>query len=295
MNDSESGTTTPAYELLAPAGPAGPFVFASPHSGDHYPADFQAASPLAPLMLRRSEDAFIDRLFATAPAHGAPLLRARWARVFLDVNREPYELDPGMFEEPLPAHANTSSLRVASGLGTIARLVAEGVEVYDRKLALTEIEERLDRVYRPYHARLGQLLQAARAAHGRAILVDCHSMPSIPAPGDTDGGRRRPDIVLGDRFGTTASADFVDWTRHAFREAGFVVARNNPYAGGFTTHHYGRPAEGLHTLQIEINRALYMDEVAIRPSADFAEIARGIDSVVARLVQYEHEGRLAAE
>ncbi len=285
----------PPFEVIQPARRAGPFVFASPHSGDHYPPAFVATSPLAPAMLRRSEDAFVDRLFASAAAAGAPLIHARYARVFLDVNREPYELDPAMFEEPLPAHANTSSLRVAGGLGTIARVVAEGAEVYGAKLALAEIESRLELIYRPYHEALAGLLRRARETAGHGFLIDCHSMPSIGGPGDGDGGRRRPDIVLGDRFGTTTSAEFVEWARQAFREAGFVVARNNPYAGGFTTHHYGRPAEGQHALQIEINRALYMDELEIAPNDGFDDVANRLSQVVARLVAFEPEHRLAAE
>ena len=285
----------PPFEVIAPTRRSVPFVYASPHSGDHYPRPFVAASSLDPLTLRRSEDAFVDRLFAAAPAHGAPLIRARYARVYLDVNREPYELDPTMYDEPLPAHANTTSLRVAGGLGTIARIVAEGAEVYRGKLALAEIEARLDTIYRPYHQALGALLTETRAAFGHAVLIDCHSMPSIGGPNDSDGGRRRSDIVLGDRFGTTANSELVEWTRQAFREAGFVVARNNPYAGGFTTHHYGRPADGFHTLQVEINRALYMNETAITPNDDFDRVAAGLSQVVARLAEYRLERPLAAE
>lgn len=285
----------PPFELSAPHSLTAPVVYASPHSGDHYPDDLIAATRLPRHMLRKSEDSFVDRLFAAAPQFGSPLLRARWARVYLDVNREPYELDQGMFADPLPAHANTSSLRVAGGLGTIARVVADGAEVYGGKLRFAEAEDRVARLWRPYHAALVELVAQTRRAFGFSILVDCHSMPSVGGPMDRDGGRSRPDIVLGDRFGASCAPALTDHVHRRLERLGYVVARNNPYAGGFTTHHYGQPARASHALQIEINRALYMDERMIEPLPAFAEHARNFAALIAELSGLDLRPSLAAE
>ena len=290
-----SAADVPPYELSAPSRQTAPVVFASPHSGDHYPADLIAATRLPRYTLRRSEDSFVDRLFAAAPQFGAPLLRALWARVYLDVNREPYELDQGMFADALPPHANTSSLRVAGGLGTIARVVAEGAEVYDGKLRFAEAEDRIARLWRPYHAALAELVMRTRRTFGFSVLIDCHSMPSIGGPMDRDGGRSRPDIVLGDRFGAACAPALSDFVHRRLEEQGYVVARNNPYAGGFTTHHYGQPARGSHALQIEMNRALYMDERAIEPLPVFDEHARNFSALIAELATIDLRPALAAE
>ncbi|MDP6952025.1 MAG: N-formylglutamate amidohydrolase, partial [Alphaproteobacteria bacterium] len=225
----------PAFEVLQPARQSTPIVYASPHSGDYYPPEFVAESRLDPLTLRKSEDSFVDALFGAAPAFGSPLLRARYARVYLDVNREPFELDPGMFRDPLPPQVNSTSLRVAGGLGTIARVVADGAEVYRDKLSFAEAEDRLARIYHPYHAALADLLRRTRARFGQAVLIDCHSMPSVGGPMDADGGHRRPDIVLGDRFGTAAAPALVDFVQATLSDLGYAVGRNAPYAGGFTT------------------------------------------------------------
>lgn len=290
-----SDADVPPFDILAPVRQTAPVVFASPHSGDHYPSDLIAASRLSRQMLRKSEDSFVDRLFGAAPGLGAPLLRARWARVYLDVNREPYELDQGMFADPLPPHANTASLRVAGGLGTIAKVVADGAEVYGGKLRFAEAEARVDRVWRPYHTALSELVAQTRRAFGFSILVDCHSMPSVGGPMDRDGGRSRPDVVLGDRFGAACGAALTDFAHQELERMGYVVARNNPYAGGFTTHHYGQPAHGRHALQIEINRALYMDERSIEPLPSFAEHARNFAELAAGFASVDLRPTLAAE
>jgi N-formylglutamate amidohydrolase len=290
-----SAFEVPPCDILAPVRQTAPVVFASPDSGDHYPADLIAASRLSRQTLRKSEDSFVDRLFEAAPRFGAPLLRARWARVYLDVNREPYELDQGMFADPLPPHANTASLRVAGGLGTIARVVADGAEVYGGKLRFADAEARVERLWRPYHAALGQLVAQTQRAFGFAILIDCHSMPSVGGPMDRDGGRSRPDVVLGDRFGAACAAQLSDFVHGRLERLGYAVARNNPYAGGFTTHHYGRPAHASHALQIEINRALYMDERTIEPLPSFAEHARNFAALSAELASLDLRPSLAAE
>ncbi len=280
----EAGATPAiAFEVRAPARVSLPFVYASPHSGTHYPSEFVAAARLDPLALRRSEDSFVDEIFAGAPALGAPLLRACFARAFCDPNREPYELDPGMFEDRLPDYANTTSSRVAGGLGTIARTVGGGGEIYRRKLTFAEAESRILGYYRPYHDALTRLLHDAHQRFGLAILIDCHSMPSVGGPLEWDQGRLRPDIVLGDRFGRSCAPALTEATEEILKRQGYRVLRNRPYAGGFTTHHYGRPAENLHALQIEINRALYMDEARIERSpgltrlqADMAALMDGL-------------------
>ena len=246
--------------VRAPVRQTVPLVFASPHSGRDYPADFVAASKLDSKALRRSEDSFIDELYASAPDHGAPLISAVFPRAFCDPNREPYELDPAMFTGPLPSHANTRSPRVLAGLGTIARVVASGAEIYAGKLPVDEAERRIARCYRPYHDRLRLLLDQTRSVFGWSLLVDCHSMPSVGGPMDHDSGLSRVDVVLGDCFGASCSSLFTQVAEDAFRQRGYRVVRNTPYAGGFTTRHYGHPRQGSHALQIELNRALYMDE-----------------------------------
>lgn len=285
----------PPFDILSPLRQTAPVVLASPHSGDYYPPDLLAASRLSLQILRKSEDSFVDRLFAAAPQLGAPLLRGRWARVYLDVNREPYELDQGMFADPLPPHVNTSSLRVAGGLGTIARVVADGAEVYGTKLRFAEAESRVARIWRPYHAALAELVAHTRQIFGFCILIDCHSMPSVGGPMDRDGGRVRPDIVLGDRFGAACAPALAEYAQQRLEAMGYVVTRNNPYAGGFTTHHYGQPARGVHALQIELNRALYMDERTIEPLPSFDAHAHNLAELIAGLSALDLRPSLAAE
>ncbi len=282
MSHSHSAfAVEPPVEVLRPAQPTGPLLFSSPHSGNVYPAAFVATSRLDPLTLRRSEDAFVDELFAAAPGAGAPLLRAKFPRAFVDPNREPYELDPGMFADDLPAYVNRSSPRVGAGLGTIAKVVASGAEIYDGKLVFAEAEARIERLYRPYHAALETLVGEAVSRCGSAWLIDCHSMPAIGGPTDRDSGRRRVDFVLGDAHGTSCAASLIDWTDSFLRGLGYTVTRNDPFAGGFITRHYGRPAENRHALQIEINRRLYMDEDRIQHSPGFATLAHDLGKFVA--------------
>ena len=271
--------------VLAPAEQTRPLVFASPHSGRIYPPEFVAASRLDPIGLRRSEDSFVDELFACAPAHGAPLLAALFPRAFCDPNREPYELDPAMFSGPLPAQANTRSPRVAAGLGTIARVVANGADIYRDKLPVAEAERRIAAYYRPYHSRLRELVDATRRRFGWSLLVDCHSMPSVGGPLDRDAGLSRVDVVLGNCYGGSCAPAIILAVEEGFRSQGYRVVRNTPYAGGFTTRHYGQPRTGSHALQIELNRALYMDEDAHAKIPGFAALAAAIDLVVAGLAE----------
>jgi N-formylglutamate amidohydrolase len=272
-------------DVLAPHAQTAPVVFASPHSGNNYPAAFVAASRLDPVALRRSEDAFVDEIFGAAPELGAPLLRAHFPRAFVDPNREAFELDPTMFEDRLPDYVNVSSPRIEAGLGTIARVVTNGEEIYRDKLRFCEALERIETFYRPYHGRLEALLKNTRDRFGGALLIDCHSMPSIGGPMDADSGLRRVDIVLGDRHGSSCNPEVTDLVEETCRDLGFRVTRNRPYAGGFTTHHYGQPRQGIHALQIEINRALYMDESAIKRTEGFASLARRIRDLIGILAK----------
>lgn len=269
--------------IWPPAGaPVSPLVFNSPHSGSDYPAEFVAASQLDLATLRRSEDCFIDDLFADAPAHGAPLLRAFFPRAYVDVNREPFELDPGMFTGSLPAHVNTRSLRAAGGLGTIARVVADGKNIYREKLSFAEAERRITALYRPYHAALRALLESTARRAGAAVLIDCHSMPSTGAAA-SGPGERPAEIILGDRFGASCSPLISAAVETALRELGYQVVRNVPYAGGHITDTYGLTGGGWHALQIEISRALYMDEAAIVPGPGYARLRADMSVLIARL------------
>lgn len=278
--------------VQAPSPQTVPLVFASPHSGRDYPADFVAASRLDPLALRRSEDSFVDELFAAAPVHGAPLIAACFPRAYCDPNREPYELDPEMFADPLPAFANTRSPRVAAGLGTIPKVVATGTEIYRTKLPVAEAEWRVATCYRPYHSRLRALVDATRHLFGWSLLVDCHSMPSVGGPLDRDAGTARVDVVLGDCFGAACAPIVTHTVEESFLRLGYRVVRNAPYAGGYTTRHYGQPSTGSHALQIELNRALYMDERAHARSPGFAPLAADLGQVIADLAALVREQAL---
>ena len=244
-------------EILAPDKQCLPVVLASPHSGRAYSDAFLAAARLDPLALRQSEDGYVDEIFGMAARLGVPLLKALYPRAFVDANREAFELDPAMFRERLPDYVNSRSPRVMAGLGTIARVVAQGQEIYRDKLALGEAMRRIEHCYWPYHNALASLLDETVDLFGYCILLDCHSMPST---GDT-GSQRHVDFVLGDCHGSACSKSLIDAAQVWLAERGYVVVRNAPYAGGYTTRHYGRPVAGIHAMQIEINRALYMDEV----------------------------------
>jgi N-formylglutamate amidohydrolase len=271
------------WEILAPDHQRVPLVFASPHSGTDYSPEFLTATSLDLLTIRRSEDSFVDELFAAAPELGAPLLRAHFPRAYVDVNREPFELDPDMFEDELPSYANTQSSRVAAGLGTIARVVSSGQEIYRTKLRFADASQRITGFYRPYHRALKSLTDETRNRFGWCVLVDCHSMPSVGGPLDPDAGRGRADFVLGDCFGTACGELVTRTVEEALRGLGYAVVRNRPFAGGYTTRHYGRPSSGVHALQIEINRALYMDERRIAHNDRFPAIRQEMTRVIASL------------
>jgi N-formylglutamate amidohydrolase len=268
------------FELHRPTAKRVPLIVASPHSGSNYPVEFVAASRLDPLALRRSEDSFVDELFGAAPRLGAPLLSARFARAYLDVNREPYELDPKMFADPLPDFVNAGSPRVRMGLGTIARIVANGEEIYAGKLRFADAQRRIETLYLPYHATLRRLTAETAALFGGYVLLDCHSMPSLAG---AICGSGAADIVLGDCHGTACAPTIVEAVRRFFALRGFAVAINAPYAGGYTTEHYGDPPHRRHALQVEINRALYMDERSYRRKPRFARLVADLSELLRQL------------
>lgn len=290
----------PPFDVLEPAALGCPLVFSSPHSGDVYPRRFLDRTRLTSAQLRRSEDAFVDILFGGVCGLGAPLIRARFPRSYLDLNREPYELDPRMFDGRVPVFANTRSMRVAGGLGTIPRVIGQGQEIYAARLPVEEATGRIEKLYKPYHARLHGLVARAQQNFGVAVLVDCHSMPSGPSPagaipaGPLFAGQARSagateakpkaDFVIGDRHGTSCATVLVDIVEAKLRDLGYVVHRNKPYAGGFITEHYGNPAANCHAMQIEVSRALYMDEQNVSRSARFGEIRAALTEVAAALV-----------
>jgi len=285
-------------EVRRPASLRSPVIFASPHSGRCYSPQFLAQACLDSARLRKSEDAFVDDLFAAVPDAGTPLLLAHFPRAYVDVNREAYELDPDMFDGPLPEHVVTRSPRVAAGLGTVPRIVASGEEIYAGPLTYKEVRDRIERHHRPYHAALADLVDAARDAFGAALVVDCHSMPSSGGAEIARRGGPPVDIVLGDCHGSACAPDVTNCAEQALSTAGFLVVRNKPYAGGHTTRHYGRPMNGVHALQIEINRSLYMDEARLAPRADFDRVRERLHPLIRALADIDIGGlrpRVAAE
>jgi N-formylglutamate amidohydrolase len=262
------------FEIWEPDHQPLPFILNSPHSGRIYPREFIENSRLDQIGIRRSEDHYVDELFFAGVRHGAPMLAANFPRAYVDVNREPYELDPTMFEGRLPPYANIASVRVAGGLGTVPRIVGENMEIYRTKMPVEEALLRVEHIYKPYHAALRRLIARTHARFGRAVLIDCHSMPGNIR---ISGSGIRPDFIIGDRYGTSASSDLSRLALKLLEDQGFAAVRNKPYAGGFITEHYGRPARGLHALQIEVNRGLYIDESTLRKKPDFAKIARSIE------------------
>lgn len=279
----------PAYELRRRPALACPVVFSSPHSGRVYPERMMALSRLDARAVRLSEDAYVDGLIAPAEGYGVALMLARYGRAYVDLNREPTELDPEMFEGGAAAAPAARTARVAAGLGCIARVVAQGREIYRGKLPAGEAERRIAQAWRPYHAGLDALLNEARARFGRALLIDWHSMPGAAARADRARTGRTPDIVLGDRFGAACAPAITAAVQRELEAAGYVVVRNTPYAGGWTTERYGRPAAGVHALQIEIRRALYLDEARLAPSRGFEPLRRDIARLAARLASLGRE------
>ena len=282
-----------AYDAILPSREDSCVVFASPHSGRDYTWSFLRRSVLNEHAIRSSEDAFVDQLFECAPQFGAAFLKAGAPRAFVDLNRARDELDPALIESVRRIGHNP---RIASGLGVIPRVVANGRAIYRGKMTLHEAEERIRDYWEPYHAKLQTLLDTAHARHGQTVLIDCHSMPHEAMDGVARAGMKRPDVVLGDRFGAAASGDVVDRIEAAFASAGFIVTRNAPFAGAYITQAYGKPSNGQHAVQVEIDRSLYMNEKLIRPNGDFETVRTALRGVIEEVAQIG-QGRipLAAE
>ncbi len=283
----------PAFELKMPACRDTSVVFASPHSGRDYSWQFQRRSVLDERIIRSSEDAFVDLLFEDVPKFGAPLINATFPRAFVDLNRSADELDPALIEGAKKSGFNP---RVVSGLGVVPRVVANGRAIYRGKLTLKEAHARISEYWRPYHDKLHSLLGENRRLFGEAILIDCHSMPHESLDALERSGAERPDVVLGDRFGSSADARITDLIEAAFVVEGFKVARNVPFAGAYITQHYGRVSSGQHAVQIEIDRSLYMNETLIRPNGNFDTMRARITAVAAKIAEIgRQETQLAAE
>ena len=271
----------PPIEVIYPEGGLAPLVVSSPHSGWIYPPSLLAAVSIQMAELRRLEDGCVDRLFEGAPALGAPLLRARFARAYIDPNRDVYDLDPELFRPPLPPHVKESS-KARAGLGTIPSRIG-GRRIYHGTLPFAEAERRIDLAYAPYHRALQRLLSQAQAEFGNVLLLDCHSMPSLTADGGP-GGAEAVDMALGDRYGRSCAPLVIDHADRFLRRAGYRVGRNRPYAGGQITARYGRPEVGLNALQIEVRRDLYMDERTLEPGPGLAPLAEVIRALMRELV-----------
>jgi len=282
-----------AFDVSLPAAPVSCTVFASPHSGRDYTWSFMRKTVLNEHAIRSSEDAFVDTLYECAPEFGAAFIKAGAPRAYVDLNRAPNELDPALIEGVRRVGHNP---RIASGLGVIPRVVANGRAIYRGKMTQYEAQERISHYWEPYHNRLQALLNTAHKRHGQTVLIDCHSMPHEAMDGVVRAGVRRPDIVLGDRFGAAASGEVVDRIEQAFVDAGFIVTRNVPFAGAYITQAYGKPKIGQHAVQVEIDRSLYMNEKLIRPNGDFEAVQAALRNVIENVAKIG-EGRipLAAE
>lgn len=282
-----------AFHVQYPERQSSCFVFASPHSGRDYSWAFLRKSVLDEHVIRSSEDAFVDQLFESATEFGAPFLKAGAPRAFVDLNRSADELDPALIEGVKRQGHNP---RVASGLGVIPRVVAGGRAIYRGKLTKREAERRITQVWQPYHAKLQELLDGAKDLHGQAVLIDCHSMPHEAMDGVTRRGVKRPDVVLGDRFGAASASEVMDHVEQAFVSTGFTVTRNAPFAGAHITQAYGRPSKRQHAIQVEIDRSLYMNERLITPNAQFAQVQSALRDVICQIAEFgQHQVPLAAE
>ncbi|GHF11164.1 N-formylglutamate amidohydrolase [Kordiimonas sediminis] len=303
-NDPQAEDTVDPYIVRQSVNSITPFLFTVPHSGRHYPARLLSRSALGAHDLRRSEDAFVDLLLEDIPSLGGQMIISRYARAYVDLNRAADELDPTMFHPPLDEKTSNRTIRVRGGLGVIPAIVAQGIHIYDDPLPAREADYRLNEIYQPYHSMVDTTLQSLKSKFGKAYLIDCHSMPSEATAKrksrDTWSpiGRARsgPDIVLGDAWGESCSHRLSTIAENMFVQAGFSVRRNIPYAGGFATRVYGQPQKGIHALQIEINRSLYMNETTIEPTPTFQEVRARLTSVLAGIMgTLEAEQPIAAE
>jgi len=282
---------TPAIALTKPLFWHGGVIFASPHSGNIYPKAFVSRSGLTEQMLRRNEDAFIAELFAPVVQLGAPLLAAQFPRCFVDVNRAPDELPYAWTSNDLDSGAKATSPRAEAGLGVIPTMLSETTQIYKKPLSHRAARKRLTALYHPYHDALQELITEASLDFGSVLLIDCHSMPGF-AP----MGSRRPDIILGDRFGVSCHPETIARVEHAFVKRGYNVTRNYPYAGGYVTQHYGKPHAGIEALQIEINRDLYLNPVTMKKKRGYDGLADNIKAIIKEIIEGQVQfDQMAAE
>jgi N-formylglutamate amidohydrolase len=278
-----------SYRLLTPdAYPAGagsaPLVLDSPHSGTSYPPDFAPAADFA--ALRTAEDTWVDDLWSGALELGVPMISATFPRTYIDPNRGEDDIDPLLLAGEWPGLPGSSS-KVRLGKGLIWRMLDDGTPLYARKLSVAEVRHRIDACWKPYHRALRQLLDAAHQRFGKVWHINCHSMPSVAAAYATEKpGLVHPDFVLGDRDGTTAAPEFRRFVAEWLREKGYEVAENDPYKGVELVRVFGRPGQGRHSLQIEVNRKLYMDETTLRPGPGYARLQNDLRDLVAALVAW---------
>lgn len=269
------------YTLTKPEN-ALPLIFDSPHSGRDYPADFDHACTLS--TLQRAEDQFVDELFADAPDYNAPFLAATFPRTYIDVNRCEHDIDPELLSENWPHGPVRPTVRSDAGIGLVSRLVRPGEPIYDRSLRPAEIAHRLAHYYHPYHNALGLLLDEAQYNFGFVYHLNCHSMPSASA---TPQGQDRPvDICLGDRDGTACGLHFREAVRRFVEDMGYSVSINDPYKGVEILKRYANPARGRHSLQIEINKALYMNEETGEKTSNFPALQNNLTKLIAFTAEY---------
>lgn len=272
--------TDPVFELLQPTQPL-PLVFDSPHSGRVYPADFRAACPEA--ILRRAEDNHVDELFSGVTGHGASLLCALFPRTYIDVNRAATDLDPDLLPDDWTDPVQPTK-RAHAGIGLIRRLVRPGLPVYDRRLSASEIRNRLDRYYHPYHAALAGLIDTAHYNFGQVWHINCHSMPAPPA-----GTAGTPDFVIGDRDGTSSGKDFTEFLYQYLKGRGYRVVLNHPYKGVEILRRHGDPARGRHSLQLEVSKSLYWDETRNQKSSYFNSLRKTIEEMAEACATYAQD------
>jgi N-formylglutamate deformylase len=275
--------TVPPYVLHAASAPEVPLVLDSPHSGEHYPDDFDHAPPRS--LVRLAEDTHVGRLYRRATALGATLVEANFPRAYIDANRSLGDLDPAMLEGTWPLSLAVSR-KTRQGIGLVWRVARGGEPMYDRKLTVEEVQRRIDEWYRPYHAALDAEVDRLHQKFGAVWHINCHSMPAVGDPNADDPGRARADFVLGDRDGTTCAADFTAFVADTILRMGYSVAVNDPYKGVEIVKRHGRPAERRHSLQIELNRRLYMDEETLCPHAGYPALEEDLRRMVDAVAQY---------
>jgi len=275
-----------SFRYLSPQAAPAPAVFDSPHSGTAYPEDFGSVAPLS--ILRRSEDAFVDELFRSAPSHGAPLIAAQFPRIYIDPNRDLVDLDPAMLDGPWPEPL-VPSRKTELGVGLIWRIMPPDSKLYDRLLTVAEVRGRIERCWKPYHQAVATAIDETHRRFGKVWHVNCHSMPAMGNAASEDGPVARAEFVLGDRDGTTCEAAFTAFVAEELRAMGYDVKINQPYKGVELVRRYSDPARGRHSLQLEINRKLYMDEKTIEKAAGFSELQANLDKLVAAICRYAHE------